>query len=202
VTETRTFGQLVITETDKGTSIGVPGEPMRVLESSPEALAEFVRTDDFGRYRPLSGANTLPTGWKVALSEQLPLDLALEIVYPLALAHQRQLAQGALRVVPLEDVLARQSGRYEDAGNPLSMAALGWLRPFAGAASAAPSGTAPPAPQTTFPVLNHAAYSSSSVARPYSGRLNRRNPRHQTRPSLGPRSKNPATNCANATFRR
>ena len=117
VTETRTFGQLVITETDKGTSIGVPGEPMRVLESSPEELAEFVRTDDFGRYRPLSGANTLPTGWKVALSEQLPLDLALEIVYPLALAHQRQLAQGVLRVVPLEDVLARQSGRYEDVGN-------------------------------------------------------------------------------------
>lgn len=114
MTETRTLGQLTITETDDGTSIGVAGEPMRVLESSHEALSEFVRTDDLGRYRPLSGAKTLPAGWEVTLSAQLSLEDAIEAVYPLALAHQRQLAEGILRVVPLEDVLARQSGRYED----------------------------------------------------------------------------------------
>ena len=42
------------------------------------------------------------------------MEAALEVVYPLAKVHQRQLAAGELRVVPLEDVLARQSGRYEE----------------------------------------------------------------------------------------
>ena len=118
MTETRTFGQLTIVETSDGTSIGVPGaadQPLRALESTAEALFELVREDGLGRYRPLSGARTLPEGWAVTIGDELPFELAIETVYPLALAHQRQLSEGVLRVVPLEDVLARQSGRYEDA---------------------------------------------------------------------------------------
>jgi hypothetical protein len=36
------------------------------------------------------------------------------VVYPLALVHQRQFNDGTLRVVDLDSVLSRQSGRYED----------------------------------------------------------------------------------------
>ena len=115
MTEIRMFGQLTITKTADGASIGVPGEPVRALESTSDALFEFVRTDDLGRYRPLSGAKTLPEGWEITLGEELSFETAIETVYPLALTHQRQLAEGVLRVVPLEDVLARQSGRYEGA---------------------------------------------------------------------------------------
>lgn len=115
MTGTRRFGQLTITQTADGTSIGVPGERLRALESTEEALFEFIRTDDDGRYRPLSGALTLPQGWEITVGGALSFEQAIETVYPLALAHQRQLADGVLRVVPLEDVLARQSGRYESA---------------------------------------------------------------------------------------
>ncbi len=117
MTESRTFGQLTIEASPRGATIGVPGEPVRALESTETALLDFVRYDDLGRYRPLSGAETLPRGWEVTIGSDLPLDRAIETVYPLALVHQRHFAQGILRIVPLEDVLARQTGRYETARN-------------------------------------------------------------------------------------
>ena len=110
----RRFGQLRIRQTENGTAVGVPGELVRGLESTAEAVAEFVRTDDGGRYRPLSGAKTLPTAWEATIGDSLTLDDALEAVYPLSTVHQQQLDSGTLRVVTLEEVFARQSGRYEE----------------------------------------------------------------------------------------
>ena len=104
---TRTIGQLLI-EDD---AIGVPGTAKRTITGTPEAVFAHVRLGDDGRYRPLSGAATLPTGWSAPLGPAFDADIAIETVYPLALTHQRQFAAGTLRVVPLEDVLARQSGR-------------------------------------------------------------------------------------------
>lgn len=107
-----TFGQLVIRESAGGRVVGVPGEPLRELEPDAATLAAFVRIDGHGRYRPLSGAKTLPSGWQARTGASLPLEEVLEAVYPLALVHRRQLAEGTLRVVGLDDVLNRQSGRY------------------------------------------------------------------------------------------
>ena len=85
------------------------------LEPTVEALREHVRLDDDGRYRPLSGARTMPGGWRVSLPGNLT-EAAMEAVYPQALLHQEQAAQGTLRLVPFEDVVARQRGRYRVAG--------------------------------------------------------------------------------------
>jgi len=106
----RELGQLTI----DGDGLGVPGPKEEVLISTPDEVLTHTRTDNLGRYRPLSGAKTLPTGWRARFGEDLPAERAIEQVYPLALTHQRQFASGTLRVVSLEDVLSRQSGRYEE----------------------------------------------------------------------------------------
>ena len=85
------------------------------LEPTVEALREHVRLDDDGRYRPLSGARTMPGGWRVSLPGNLT-EAAIEAVYPQALLHQEQASQGTLRIVPFEEVVARQRGRYRVAG--------------------------------------------------------------------------------------
>ena len=85
------------------------------LEPTIDALREHVRFDDQGHYRPLSGARTMPGGWRVSLAGNLT-EAAMEAVYPQALLHQEQAVQGTLRIVPFEDVVARQRGRYRVAG--------------------------------------------------------------------------------------
>lgn len=104
------FGELVISET----AVAVPSHGSAEPVGSLEALFEHVRRDNLGRYRPLSGARTLPGGWEFR-GEQSALREAVDVVYPLARIHVEQFANGTLRVVPLDDVLMRQSGRYEDA---------------------------------------------------------------------------------------
>ncbi|MGE0599545.1 MAG: DR2241 family protein [Dehalococcoidia bacterium] len=103
------IGQLELGEN----SIGVPGERMQEVAGNREALFHHIRNDDAARYRPLTGAKTLPTGWSVDLSPDLPMETAIETVYPLATVHRQQYLQGTLRVVTLDEVLSRQSGRYE-----------------------------------------------------------------------------------------
>lgn len=76
-----------------------------------EELREVVRFDERGRYRPLSGAKSLPGGWRVRCRAD-DVDAVIEAVYPLATVHTRDWARSELRVVSLDDVLARQSGRY------------------------------------------------------------------------------------------
>lgn len=85
-----------------------PAEP---LGPDLDAIRERVRADSFGRYRPLPGARTMPAGWAVRCKPQ-ELDAVLDEIYPLARTHSRQWAAGELRIVSLDDVLARQAGRY------------------------------------------------------------------------------------------
>jgi sirohydrochlorin cobaltochelatase len=92
-----------------------PGEPTVELPPDPEAIRRYVRLDEAGRYRPLSGASNLRPGWWVPLRDGLTAADVIEAVYPLATVHFRQYAEGTLRVVPLDEVLERQSGRYESA---------------------------------------------------------------------------------------
>lgn len=91
------------------------GADARELTGTIEALREHVRFDDHGRYRPLSGARTLPGDWRVSLPENLT-EAAIDTIYPQALLHQRQAAQRTLRVTTLDEVVARQRGRYRIAG--------------------------------------------------------------------------------------
>ncbi|GIW13666.1 MAG: hypothetical protein KatS3mg062_1105 [Tepidiforma sp.] len=91
-----------------------PGEPREALPPDPETIRRRVRLDDAGRYRPLSGARGLPSGWWVPLRDGLTPGAAIEAVYPLATVHLQQQREGTLRIVPLDEVLDRQSGRYEE----------------------------------------------------------------------------------------
>ena len=91
------------------------GAAPRDLAPTLEALRERVRFDDHGRYRPLSGARTMPRDWRVSLPERLT-EAAMEVIYPQALLHQEQAARGALRIATFDDVAARQQGRYRVAG--------------------------------------------------------------------------------------
>lgn len=91
--------------------VGVDGTAGQVVPGRD--LLEHTRTDGAGRYRPLTGARTLKRGWRVEATTVEAIEAAIETVYPLARTHQRQRAEGTLRVVGLDEVLARQSGRYE-----------------------------------------------------------------------------------------
>ena len=112
------FGQLHITY-DGATPV-VHG-PMRdgseqKVDSCGETLRAWLREDDFGRYRPLSSATTMRPGWYVRCEGGLSLEEALDVIYPLARQHSAMHAAGTLRVVTLQEVFDRQSGRYGAAG--------------------------------------------------------------------------------------
>jgi hypothetical protein len=106
------LGELWIRETPEGPTIGA-GDSAEEVEPVSEALRRHTRMDDRGRYRPLTGARSMRRGWFVRCGPTLPLGDAIEVVYPLATVHRRQWSEGTLRVVTLDDVLARQTGRYE-----------------------------------------------------------------------------------------
>lgn len=98
----------------RGWLVRAPGDgPVRGLPADPDVVREAVRFDAQGRYRPLSGARGLPGGWTIRCEDDGELLRVLETIYPLAVTHQEQYAKGTLRVVGLDEVLARQSGRYE-----------------------------------------------------------------------------------------
>ncbi len=106
------FGELTVLRKDGTTVVRGPGERRDTVPSDENALRLRVRLDVQGRYRPLSGARTLPAGWEVKTAPGLPLERAIETVYPLALTHMRLHAEGKLLMATLDDVLSRQTGRY------------------------------------------------------------------------------------------
>jgi len=81
--------------------------------SEPAALREWTRVDDLGRYRPLPGARTMRSNWQVAFPSLAAFTDAMSEVYPLAFEHSTAWQEGRLRIVGLDEVLSRQSGRYE-----------------------------------------------------------------------------------------
>lgn len=110
------LGELTIQPRDAGWQLGVPGDQERVCGASQSSeLRQFVMSEDSGRYRPLTGARSLPTGWTTHVPDGSALREAIDAIYPLATAHIAQEAAGELRIVTLDEVLVRQSGRYESA---------------------------------------------------------------------------------------
>lgn len=112
-----TLGEVTVAFRNETVELSGPrsGPDARELTETVEALREHVRTDDHGRYRPLSGARTMPGNWRVSLPESLA-EAAIQAIYPQALLHQQQAAQGTLRVATFDEVVARQRGRYLVAG--------------------------------------------------------------------------------------
>ncbi len=91
---------------------GPRGDEEGVAEVALDALREWVRQDGGGRYRPLPGARTMRRGWQVRCRNDEELLAAIDAIYPLARQHIEQHERVELRVVPLDEVLGRQSGRY------------------------------------------------------------------------------------------
>jgi hypothetical protein len=112
------IGELRVTEDPGGTVLHGPRRRGAEVEIEPDEVAvrDYARSDQHGRYRPLSGGRSLRRGWRVACGPGFAVEDAIEAVYPLALAHQRLFDAGTLELVPLEAVLRRQGGRYEVAG--------------------------------------------------------------------------------------
>jgi len=108
------FGELTVEAHNGGFTLRGPkvaGDPA-MLPCDPVTISHHVRADDAGKYRPLSGARTMRTGWATLCATRGDVDRLLDVIYPLARTHQDQWRAGNLRVVPIDDVLARQSGRY------------------------------------------------------------------------------------------
>ncbi len=112
------FGQLTITIAGDSATIEGPTATEAgascIAPAEAAALHQFLRFDDAGNYRPLSGATNMRSGWRIecAAGELLPL---IEAAYPLATIHAAQSDAGTLRTASLAEVLGRQSGRYESA---------------------------------------------------------------------------------------
>lgn len=92
------------------------GTPTTTLDAldGPAELREAVRLDDDGRYRPLSGAATLPTGWVLAGLDRVELTHGVDAVYPGTVAHWHREQAGVLPVTDFRETVARQSGIYAD----------------------------------------------------------------------------------------
>lgn len=79
----------------------------------PAALRQRVRTDDAGRYRPLSTAPTLPEGWVLPELSQHELVRAVRWVYPATIANWHREQTGHLDVTHWAETANRQTGIYE-----------------------------------------------------------------------------------------
>lgn len=88
------------------------GAEEQEVDCDTTALTAWTRFDELGRYRPLRGAKTMRHDWRTRCRRER-LDEVLDAVYPLALHHIADWKNGKLRLVGLDEVLSRQSGRYE-----------------------------------------------------------------------------------------
>lgn len=110
------LGELQVMFESNGALVSGPasGAATTEVECSRQAVRNWVRVDDEGRYRPLPTAMSMRHDWRVRC-EQGELEELLDEIYPLAITHIEQLEAGMLRVVGLEEVLGRQRGRYQAA---------------------------------------------------------------------------------------
>ena len=106
-------------------------KPLRIL-TDPLAARDLARFDDQNRYRPLKGAPTLPTGWELQLDSLASVRLALDCIYPGALASWIAWRQKRVQPIDLRTTLSRQTGMYRVAGDSLLPKPITWLANSAG----------------------------------------------------------------------
>jgi sirohydrochlorin cobaltochelatase len=78
--------------------------------TTPEAARDIAKCDTAGKFRPLKSAPTLIRGWELALPDAASLQLALDILYPAAVANWQRHADAP--IATLRDTLNRQTGIY------------------------------------------------------------------------------------------
>lgn len=120
----RSWGQLRITPTSP--SGGPPrysvrhrqdaGRPAATLRrrTDPAAVRETVRFDDRGRFRPLAGGRSLPTGWIVPDRSVDALATVLDVVYPASVVNWYRERDDRLDVTSFSAAAARHTGRFGD----------------------------------------------------------------------------------------
>jgi hypothetical protein len=111
-TGTFRLGELTMVRNGEGAVVRGPAPNDESVVADPDAVRELVSQDASGRYRPLAGARSLPSGWQVECPTSSELGAIIDAIYPLALAHLEQWREGTLRVVSLADTLSRQTARY------------------------------------------------------------------------------------------
>ena len=84
--------------------------------SSPDDATTIALYDDAGIYRPLKTAPNLRHGWLLRVADIKSLHLALDLLYPAALANWRALLLGETVATPLRDTVNRQTGMYRITG--------------------------------------------------------------------------------------
>lgn len=117
----RSWGQLRITA-----SLGEDGKRRYALRhveddeheglevyDDPLDARELVKHDDRGRYRPLSTAPTLPTGWEYPDLDGRDLVRTVDFVYPATVENWHREREGELDVTHFREAAERQSGIYE-----------------------------------------------------------------------------------------
>ncbi len=107
-----TIGQIrispgfALTHVERGFADDVP-----VFRDPYDAL-EIAKYDEAGKFRPLKTAPNLRTDWRIELESLDDVLLALDLMYPAAVATAREFQNGTLPAVNLRSTLARQSGMY------------------------------------------------------------------------------------------
>jgi len=86
------------------------------IHTSPHDATKIALYDDAGNYRPLKTAPNLKHDWLLRLSSLADLHLALDLLYPAALANWRALLRGENIASPLRDTVNRQTGMYRITG--------------------------------------------------------------------------------------
>lgn len=113
-----TWGQLVIEpRTDGGYTVchradGDRPEADLQRLGAAAAVRGHLRFDDDGRYRPLTGARSLPTGWVATPADGRELVRIVEAAYPGSIPAWHRERTDALEVTHFGRTAARQSGRY------------------------------------------------------------------------------------------
>lgn len=82
------------------------------LFTHPEDARHLSVYDDEGRFRPLRTAPNLRHGWRLRLSDLAGVRLALDHFYPGMLGVLVSYERSQLPVIPLRDMLERQTGMY------------------------------------------------------------------------------------------
>jgi sirohydrochlorin cobaltochelatase len=82
------------------------------IYSDPLIARDLARFDGENRYRPLKGAPTLPDGWQLRLDSVDAVRLALDFIYPGALASWLAWREKRVEPAELKSTLGRQTGMY------------------------------------------------------------------------------------------
>ena len=83
---------------------------------NPHDAATIALHDDSGTYRPLKTGPNLKHGWALRVASLAELHLALDLLYPAALANWRALLRNEKIATPLRQTVNRQTGMYRVTG--------------------------------------------------------------------------------------